>query len=99
ECGGIGEGGAVVAPASWQVAVVTKVEPEAVQLAGLPDGEGTLPFAEMTWAAPNLPEQRLGAPPRSPKDVVAVGDVIVVEKVTTGAAHKTHPPQTYALRP
>jgi penicillin-binding protein 1A len=88
-------------PAGWQLAVVTKVEPQAVQLAGLASndgGEGTLPFAEMTWAAPTLAEQRLGAPPRGPRDVVSVGDVIVVEKVTTGANNKPYPPKTYALR-
>ena len=90
-------------PANWQLAVVTKVEPQAVQLAGLASsdgggGEGTLPFAEMTWAAPTMPEQRLGAPPRSPRDVVSVGDVIVVEKVAMGANNKPYPPKTYALR-
>ncbi|WP_395709778.1 penicillin-binding protein 1A [Reyranella sp.] len=85
-------------PPAWQLAVVAKVEAQLVQLVGLPDGEGTLPFAEMAWARPTLPEQRVGNPPRSPKDVVAVGDVIVVEKVTTGAGSKPYPPKTYGLR-
>ncbi len=87
-------------PPGWQLAVVSKVEAQSVSLVGLPDGEGTLPFAEMTWAAPTLPEQRVGAPPRSPRDVVAVGDVIVVEKVEkpAGANAKPYPPRTYALR-
>ena len=85
---------------SWQLAVVSKVEPQSVQIVGLPDGEGTVPFAEMTWAAPTLAEQRLGAPPRSPKDVVNVGDVIVVEKIEkpAGKDAKPYPPKTYALR-
>ena len=63
-------------------------------------GEGTVPFAEMTWAAPTLAEQRLGAPPRRPQDVVNVGDVIVVEKVEkpAGKDAKPYPPRTYALR-
>jgi len=90
-------------PPTWQLAVVSKVEPQSVSLVGLPGtegGEGTLPFAEMTWAAPTLPEQRVGAPPRSPRDVVSVGDVIVVEKVEkpAGANAKPYPPRTYALR-
>ncbi|MBM3647941.1 MAG: penicillin-binding protein 1A [Alphaproteobacteria bacterium] len=87
-------------PATWQLAVVSKVELQMVHLIGLPDGEGTLPFAEMTWAAPTLPEQRVGAPPRAPRDVVSVGDVIVVEKVEkpAGANAKPYPPRTYALR-
>jgi penicillin-binding protein 1A len=91
-------------PPGWQLAVVSKVEPQAVRLVGLPSndgngGEGTLPFAEMAWAAPTLPEQRVGPPPRSPRDVVSVGDVVVVEKVekaSTGG--KPYPPATYALR-
>ena len=87
-------------PPTWQLAVVSKVEPQAVQIVGLPDGEGTVPFAEMTWAAPTLAEQRLGAPPRRPADVVGVGDVIVVEKVEKPAGQnaKPYPPRTYALR-
>ena len=54
----------------------------------------------MTWAAPTLAEQRLGAPPRRPQDVVNVGDVIVVEKVEkpAGKDAKPYPPRTYALR-
>jgi len=90
-------------PPTWQLAVVTKVEAQAVQIAGLPasdggGGEGTVPFAEMTWARPTLPEQRVGANPRTPRDVVAVGDVIVVEKVEKGAGNKPYPARTYALR-
>ena len=87
-------------PSTWQLAVVSKVEAQSVQLVGLTEGEGTLPFAEMTWAAPTLAEQRLGAPPRAPRDVVSVGDVIVVEKVEKPAAAnaKPYPPNTYALR-
>lgn len=92
-------------PPSWQLAVVSKVEPQAVQIVGLPSsdgggGEGTVPFAEMTWAAPTLAEQRLGVPPRRPNDVVNVGDVIAVEKVEKPAGQnaKPYPPRTYALR-
>jgi penicillin-binding protein 1A len=85
-------------PATWHLAVVTKVEAQSVQVAGLPDGEGSIPFAEMTWARPTLAEQRVGNPPRGPRDVVSVGDVIVVEKVEKGANKKPYPPNTYALR-
>ncbi|MFZ5779208.1 MAG: penicillin-binding protein 1A [Pseudomonadota bacterium] len=87
-------------PSTWQLAVVAKVEPQAVQLVGLSEGEGTIPFAEMAWARRTLPEQRIGNPPRRPADVVAVGDVVVVEKVEApaGANAKPYPPNTYALR-
>jgi penicillin-binding protein 1A len=85
-------------PATWHLAVVTKVEAQSVQVAGLPDGEGSIPFAEMTWARPTLAEQRVGNPPRNPRDVVGVGDIIVVEKVEKGANNKPYPPNSYALR-
>jgi len=87
-------------PPTWQLAVVAKVEPQAVQLVGLPDGDGTIPFAEMTWARRTLPEQRIANPPRRPADVVSVGDVVVVEKVEApaGANAKPYPAHTYALR-
>ena len=51
----------------------------------------------MTWARPTLADQRVGNPPRGPKDVVSVGDVVVVEKVTS-ANNKPYPPKTYGLR-
>ncbi len=87
-------------PAAWQLAVVNKVDAQSVQIVGLPDGEGTVPFAEMTWARPTMPNQTLGAGPRGPRDVVSVGDVIVVEKIEkpAGANAKPYPPRTFALR-
>jgi len=88
-------------PPSWQLAVVSKVEAQQIQIVGLPnEGEGTVPFAEMNWARPTLQNQGVGANPRGPRDVVAVGDVIVVEKVEkpAGANAKPYPPRTYALR-
>jgi penicillin-binding protein 1A len=97
----------------WQLAVVTKVEATSASIAGLPDtdgsgGEGTIPFAEMQWARPTLPDQRVGGFPGRPAQVVNVGDVVIVEKVekpTTGPLGtasrpdaKPYPPGTYALR-
>ncbi|MFI5001604.1 MAG: penicillin-binding protein 1A, partial [Reyranellales bacterium] len=90
-------------PPAWQLAVVTKVEPQSVQIAGLPHtgegtGEGIVPFAEMQWARPTLPNQEVGGFPGRPANVVAVGDVIVVEKVAANEAKKPYPPNTYGLR-
>src|SRR6187549_3007683 len=100
-------------PPGWQLAVVTKVEAQSATIAGLPNsdgggGEGTIPFAEMQWARPTLPDQRVGGFPGRPANVLNVGDVVPVEKVekpTTGpigtAAKpdaKPYPPRTYALR-
>ena len=81
-------------PPAWLLAVVTKVEQRSVQI-GLPDGEGTIPFSEMTWARPTLQDQRVGNAPGQPKDVLAVGDVIAVERIATPAT----PPATPATPP
>ncbi|WP_296383007.1 penicillin-binding protein 1A [Reyranella sp.] len=95
-------------PPGWQLAVVTKIEATSASIAGLPDGEGTIPFAEMQWARPTLPDQRVGGFPGRPAQVLNAGDVIAVEKVekaTSGpqgtayaANAKPYPPRTYALR-
>ena len=88
-------------PPSWQLAVVTKVDPQSVTIGGLPNNEeGTIPFAEMQWARPTLPEQRVGPPPARPAAVVERGDVIAVERIEKPAGQnaKPYPPNTYALR-
>jgi penicillin-binding protein 1A len=95
-------------PPGWQLAVVSKVDAQSVQLVGLPansdgtGGEGTVPFAEMAWAQPTLAGQTVGGAPGRPANVVSVGDVIVVEKIDrpSGAAAnaKPYPARTYALR-
>ncbi len=88
---------------SWRLAVVTKVDATSATIAGLPTpdgniGEGTIPFAEMVWARPNLPNQNVGGAPGRPANVVSVGDVVVVEKVDQNEAKKPYPANTYALR-
>ena len=85
-------------PDGWKLAVVTKVDGAAATVAGLADGEGTIPFAEMAWARPTLPNQNVGAPPARPAQVVSVGDVVAVEKVAVNEQKKPYPPNTYALR-
>ncbi|MGZ5913114.1 MAG: penicillin-binding protein 1A [Reyranella sp.] len=95
-------------PPGWLLAVVSKVDAQSVQLVGLPaagdgtPGEGTVPFAEMAWARPTLAGQTVGGAPSRPANVVSVGDVIVVEKVSApaggGANAKPYPSKTYALR-
>ena len=86
-------------PSSWQLAVVTRVEANAATIAGLPDNaDGTIPFAEMTWARQSLPNQNVGAAPARPAALLGAGDVVVVEKVEKNEAGKPYPPKTYALR-
>jgi penicillin-binding protein 1A len=63
----------------WERAVVLGFEGSDT-LIGFADGQqARIPFAEVEWARPNLPEQEVGPAPSKPEDVLAVGDVIAVE--------------------
>ena len=98
------------APDTWQLAVVTKVEAQSATISGLVDkeskepaaGEGTIPFSEMQWACATGPNQTISSCPSRPANVVNVGDVVVVEKLTlpanAQAGTKAPPPHTYGLR-
>ncbi len=62
----------------WDRAIVLGFEGSET-LIGFADGQqARIPFAEVEWARPNLPEQEVGAAPNKPEDVLAVGDVIAV---------------------
>jgi penicillin-binding protein 1A len=63
----------------WRLALVLEVTPEEARI-GLADGDrGRLPMSELAWARPWRENQRRGPVPRRPADVVAVGDVVLVE--------------------
>ncbi|MDP7191448.1 MAG: penicillin-binding protein 1A [Alphaproteobacteria bacterium] len=88
----------------WKHAVVLAVSDESVDI-GFPDGAiGTIPLAELTWARQALKDGKLGPRVRRAGDVLAVGDVIAVENVTSSApkskdeAPVFYLPNTYALR-
>ena len=84
--------------------MVSKVEPQSVQLVGLPasdgnGGEGTLPFAEMTLGAPTLHEQRVGNAAAQPARRGQCGRRHRGREGREGGANgKPYPPNTYALR-
>jgi penicillin-binding protein 1A len=74
-------------PESWRQAVVLEVGGAAARI-GLADGStATLPMAGMTWARPNLEEQRVGRQPTRPAQVVSSGDVILVSARDDGAGY------------
>jgi penicillin-binding protein 1A len=84
---------------TWQLAIVLKLDEQGADI-GLKGGaHGRIPFAELQWAKPVLPDQRWGNPPRRPAEVLTVGDVILVEPVVLGADGKTkYPADSYGLR-
>lgn len=87
----------------WALALVLKVSDTAaeigVRVSKTETRQGRVPLSELTWARPVLPEQKVGAAPRKVADVLTVGDLILVEPVTTTADGKTkYPADTYGLR-
>jgi penicillin-binding protein 1A len=73
----------------WRQAVVLEVGAQSARVGWLERPERpnlpprartmTMPLAEMAWARPALPENRLGPAPRAASDVVSLGDVVLVE--------------------
>ena len=83
---------------SWRLAVALNVD-ELGATVGVEGGTaGHMPFAELAWARPWFPDQRVGPVPERPADVLKVGDVVAVERVTTDDKGTTLPAESYALR-
>jgi penicillin-binding protein 1A len=77
----------------WRLAVVLATDGEGASI-GLPsDARGRIPFAELRWARPELPDQHVGAIPKVAADVVKPGDVVLVEALGGDAKQPL-----YALR-
>ena len=66
----------------WLMAVVLKVEAEAATIGLGPENAGVIPISELLWARPWLPEQELGPEVTKASDVLAVGDVVLVEPMS-----------------
>ena len=82
----------------WLLAIVLGVDKSGAKIGLLTGETGTIPFAELRWGRKVLEDQRYGNPPGKPSDVLQVGDVIAVEKVTKTSDDKDYPPDTYGLR-
>jgi len=74
----------------WSLALVRAVGADAAEL-GLVDGSrAALAIEDLRWARKTEREQRLGPPIRVPGDVLAVGDVVLVEKLSVENATNRH---------
>ncbi len=82
----------------WQLAVVGSVKGGDAAIATSEGKAGRIPFAELKWARRELPDDTFGPPVRSASDVLAVGDVVLVEKVAAAEDGKRYPEGTYTLR-
>jgi penicillin-binding protein 1A len=87
----------------WKVAVVLKVTDAVAEIGFDSDIQGKIPLAELTWARAALKDQKRGPAVRRATDVLAPGDVVLVEAVSRKPKVKDkgpteYPPNTYALR-
>ncbi|MBI1244434.1 MAG: PBP1A family penicillin-binding protein [Alphaproteobacteria bacterium] len=82
-------------PPEWQLAMVRATANDAAELAFADGTAGTLPLEEMRWARRTEKDQRVGAAVRAPADVVAAGDLVLVEP---SAAQPASGPRRFALR-
>ncbi|GAB4373093.1 MAG: penicillin-binding protein 1A [Kiloniellaceae bacterium] len=78
----------------WQLAAVTATDARQAEIL-LPDGKaGRIPMAELAWARKWIEGQRVGYEPKKPSDVLAPGDVVLVEALTGDNAEA----DSYGLR-
>ena len=89
---------------TWSLAVVLEMGADSAAV-GLADrSRGTIPMAELAWARPWRENQRVGPAPSAPGDVLAVGDVVLVEPLSdiavtpVAADGGDAPPREYGLR-
>lgn len=90
---------------SWKMALVKFVETDHVVIAVEDGGMGAIPLAEMKWARPWVEGQKVGKAVKSARDVLAPGDVVLVEtaiykpgKPKKGKKREVYPKGTYTLR-
>jgi penicillin-binding protein, 1A family len=82
----------------WELAVVLSVSEQAAAVGLNGNRTGAIPFSEMRWARPWMKDQRVGAAPRRPADVVQPGDVVLVQEADRNEDGRAVAAGTYALR-
>ncbi|MEE2980567.1 MAG: penicillin-binding transpeptidase domain-containing protein, partial [Pseudomonadota bacterium] len=82
----------------WRRAVVLAVDARAAYV-GLSDGSfGQITLDQLTWARDWRKGQRIGPEIRRPADVLAVGDVVLVEPLIVAAGEAALDPPGFGLR-
>ena len=82
----------------WKLAIVTAVAGDHAAI-GIADGNtGTIPMSELTWARKWLEGEKRGPAVKSPSEVLAVGDVVAVERVLKDANGNDYAKPTFGLR-
>ncbi len=84
---------------SWIKAIVKDVSADSAKIETVDGETGTIPLGLLSWARKNLKNQSVGGQPKSVKEVLKAGDVILAEKLSAkDAAAKKLPENSYNLR-
>jgi penicillin-binding protein 1A len=87
----------------WRPAAVMAADYRDATIALRNGSRGQIPLSEMLWARRTLPDQRVGASVRGARDVLAPGDIVLVEPTAAADApsrsrHAAPALPSYALR-
>ena len=82
----------------WPLALVVGLKDSEAQIAFADNRRGIIPWSEMSWARRELPHDEFGPAIHKPADVLAVGDIVLVESIKTGADGKSYPVGCFTLR-
>ncbi|MGD1878933.1 MAG: penicillin-binding protein 1A [Kiloniellaceae bacterium] len=85
---------------SWQVAAVIDTDAKQAEILLTDGSAGHIPMAELKWARKWIENQHIGYEPKKPSDVLAPGNVVLVEAIPddADAETKTYADGTYGLR-
>ncbi len=67
-------------PAGWKPAIVLRTRKDSAAIRLTSGAFGRIPLDRLKWARRRLENQTLGKPARSPSDVLARGDIVLVER-------------------
>ena len=82
---------------NWRQAVVIEVDAAVANIGFADATAGAIPLSALRWARRPLDSGYLGSSVKAVTEVLAVGDIILVEPVTDNG-EETYPPGTYGLR-
>ncbi|MDR3449829.1 MAG: penicillin-binding protein 1A [Alphaproteobacteria bacterium] len=83
---------------AWQIAAVIGLKNDKADLAFADNARGTIPWTEMSWARREFAGDKFGPAVKKPGDVLAVGDVVMVEPVKASEDGKAYPANSFTLR-
>ena len=82
----------------WSLAVVVGLKPTEAEIAFADGARGHIPWAELSWARRELADNQFGSSIHQPSDVLAIGDVIMVEAVKQNEQGKPYPEHSFTPR-